>query len=59
MKKFFEGLGTILMTISLILCFIKTIAYFYKLFKTQGLRNIIAIKWNLVKKQCFIIQHAD
>jgi len=36
MKKFFKGLGEILMTISLILCFIKTIAYFFELSKTLG-----------------------
>jgi len=36
MKKFFKGLGAIIMAISLILCFIKTIAYFFELSKTQG-----------------------
>jgi hypothetical protein len=36
MKRFFEGLGIILIAISFILCFIKTIAYFYELSKTQG-----------------------
>jgi len=36
MKKKFEGLGIILIIISFVLCFIKTIAYFYKLSKTIG-----------------------
>jgi hypothetical protein len=35
-EKKFEGLGIILIIISFILCFIKTIAYFYELSKTLG-----------------------